>query len=471
MIDRNELLATANATGLTAPVVEKDYILGWLLRGISKHPELRERWLFKGGTCLKKCYFETYRFSEDLDFTLRRADHIDAEFLQVAFAEVTGVIYEEAGIEIPADRMRFEIYQNPRGNPSCQGRLYYRSRFQTGNNLPAIKLDLTADEILIDDGVWRPVSHLYSDEPEGGIEAFCYSYEELFAEKLRALGERTRARDLYDVIHLHRNSQYSPDPVRVLEFLARKCAFKNIALITLELVAAGQDLVIGTWEGMLRHQLPRLPPFAAFWDALPQVFGWLHSHVRAEHPAPVHSSVGTEVLHPRFGGLSQFGGRASVLELVRFAAQNRQLVAMEYTNEEGSRHTRTVEPYSLRRSRAGAVSLAAHDVDAGHIKYYRVDRIHGAQALDRTFVPRHAIELGPTAAPIAAPIRHAPGQPRGYYPRSRSSNAARRTKYIVQCHHCNRRFPRATRTLTLKSHLTREGNRCSGRRGTIVEMR
>jgi len=27
-------------------------------------------WAFKGGTCLKKCYFETYRFSEDLDFTL-----------------------------------------------------------------------------------------------------------------------------------------------------------------------------------------------------------------------------------------------------------------------------------------------------------------------------------------------------------------------------------------------------------------
>ncbi|HEY0410225.1 MAG TPA: nucleotidyl transferase AbiEii/AbiGii toxin family protein [Candidatus Dormibacteraeota bacterium] len=24
----------------------------------------------KGGTCLRKCYYETYRFSEDLDFTL-----------------------------------------------------------------------------------------------------------------------------------------------------------------------------------------------------------------------------------------------------------------------------------------------------------------------------------------------------------------------------------------------------------------
>ena len=42
MIDRNELLAIANATGLTGPVVEKDYVLGWLLRGIAAHAEFRE---------------------------------------------------------------------------------------------------------------------------------------------------------------------------------------------------------------------------------------------------------------------------------------------------------------------------------------------------------------------------------------------------------------------------------------------
>ena len=163
MIDRNELLAIANATGLTGPVVEKDYVLGWLLRGIAAHAEFRERWLFKGGTCLKKCYFETYRFSEDLDFTLLRTEHVDADFLQAAFGEVVAQIYEEAGIEMPADRVRFDIYDNPRGNPSCQGRIYYRSRFQTGNNMPAVTLDLTADEALRDGGVWRPVSHAFSD--------------------------------------------------------------------------------------------------------------------------------------------------------------------------------------------------------------------------------------------------------------------------------------------------------------------
>jgi predicted nucleotidyltransferase component of viral defense system len=70
MIDRREILEAASSFSLLPNVVEKDYFLGWVLAGINAHEELAESWLFKGGTCLKKCYFKTYRFSEDLDFTL-----------------------------------------------------------------------------------------------------------------------------------------------------------------------------------------------------------------------------------------------------------------------------------------------------------------------------------------------------------------------------------------------------------------
>jgi predicted nucleotidyltransferase component of viral defense system len=71
LIDRREILGIAAQTSLAPHVVEKDYVLGWMLAGIYAHEELAENWIFKGGTCLKKCFFETYRFSEDLDFTLR----------------------------------------------------------------------------------------------------------------------------------------------------------------------------------------------------------------------------------------------------------------------------------------------------------------------------------------------------------------------------------------------------------------
>ena len=66
MIDRTEILRLANEFGLEARIVEKDYILGWLLAGIYRDPLLAAAWVFKGGTCLKKCFFETYRFSRSI---------------------------------------------------------------------------------------------------------------------------------------------------------------------------------------------------------------------------------------------------------------------------------------------------------------------------------------------------------------------------------------------------------------------
>jgi predicted nucleotidyltransferase component of viral defense system len=54
MIDKREILEMASALGLLPNVVEKDYVLGWMLAGINAHKELAETWIFKGGTCLKK---------------------------------------------------------------------------------------------------------------------------------------------------------------------------------------------------------------------------------------------------------------------------------------------------------------------------------------------------------------------------------------------------------------------------------
>jgi predicted nucleotidyltransferase component of viral defense system len=81
VIDKQEVIAFSREIGLTSNVVEKDYILGWLLAGIAQHPELGRSWIFKGGTCLKKCFFETYRFSEDLDFTITAPNQLNREFL------------------------------------------------------------------------------------------------------------------------------------------------------------------------------------------------------------------------------------------------------------------------------------------------------------------------------------------------------------------------------------------------------
>ena len=88
--------------------------------GISRHPRTRDTWLFKGGTCLKKCYFETYRFSEDLDFTLVDASQVNEAVLRQLFSEITQWVYDESGIELPENARMFEVYANPRGKKSAQ---------------------------------------------------------------------------------------------------------------------------------------------------------------------------------------------------------------------------------------------------------------------------------------------------------------------------------------------------------------
>jgi predicted nucleotidyltransferase component of viral defense system len=50
-------------------LLEQDYALSWVLYGIAKTEPLSNHLIFKGGTCLRKYYFEKYRFSQDLEFS------------------------------------------------------------------------------------------------------------------------------------------------------------------------------------------------------------------------------------------------------------------------------------------------------------------------------------------------------------------------------------------------------------------
>jgi predicted nucleotidyltransferase component of viral defense system len=133
VIDLQEIRDFSREFGLALNVIEKDYMLGWLLAGIAQHAELNASWAFKGGTCLKKCYFETYRFSEDLDFTLTTAEHHDENFLLNVFREIAGWIYDASGIEVPRDLLRFDVYTNPRARQDiCSGKDCIQRTFASG---------------------------------------------------------------------------------------------------------------------------------------------------------------------------------------------------------------------------------------------------------------------------------------------------------------------------------------------------
>lgn len=391
MIDKREILETASAFRLLPSVVEKDYVLGWLLAGIASHSELGSSWVFKGGTCLKKCFFETYRFSEDLDFTLLDESQIDEDFLQRVFSEVIEWVADESGLLLPFDQLDFDVYENPRGRLSCQGKIGYRGPVSPGSSAggwPKIKLDLTADERLVLPAVKRAVFHPYTDQPTEGIWINCYAFEEVFGEKLRALGERTRPRDLYDVVNLYRHDDSRPSASVLRDVLEQKCDYKGIGLPSIAALEPHRADLEAMWENMLAHQLPTLPPVDDFWAELPEIFAWLTGKAEKAQcepikPEPSEVTVRSRVLP------TAIPARARVpVEVIRFAAANRLCVDLAY-----DKSVRRIEPYSLRQTAEGHFVLHAIRGDSGEHRSYRVDKIQGATVTNQSFTPRYLVEL------------------------------------------------------------------------------
>ncbi len=477
MIDRQEVMEFAQDFGLTPNVVEKDYALGWLLAGISQHPEVGQAWLFKGGTCLKKCFFETYRFSEDLDFTVPDSGHLDDAFLKRVFAEVADWAYERSGLEFPTTTHVFERYKNPRGRDSVQGRVGYRGPMAREASIPRIKLDLSDDERVVLASVRRNVHHPYSDGPAEGITVQAYAFEEVFAEKLRALAERLRPRDLYDVTHLHRRRDLDPDREQIVEALRQKCEFKGIPVPTIASLRAhtGLDELRNGWEAMLAHQLPALPPFEEFWAELPQVFMWLLggearpdlSRLEVAGRVELDAAWRAPAMASAWRRDYQVG---APLELVRFAAANHLCVELSYRDERGDLGTRTIEPYSLRRTKAGGLLLYALRHQDAQPRSYRVDRIQGATVSAQSFVPRFAIELT-ESGPIGAPMGSRRVVPRQSARPARSGGFGTGPSYVYECPSCQKRFTRKRIGGMLNPHKTKDGWLCPGRIGNLVDTR
>ena len=405
MIIRAELQDRVREWGLAEEVVEKDYVLGWLLWGIGTHPALRDAWVFKGGTCLKKCFVETYRFSEDLDFTVLDGGPLEPDDLTPVLDEMLETVESESGLDLRSRPPR--IRMRPDGK-SAEGRIYYRGpRGAPGE--ARVKLDLTYDELVVEPTVRRAIAHAYDDQLPGDGAVRCYSFVEVFAEKLRALGQRTRPRDLYDVVNLYRRADLRDERDLIVDVLARKCAYKNVPVPLLSSVTATPKLadLRGDWSAMLAHQLPVLPVIDDFIASLGDLFDWLGgSELARLEPAPAAPGATTDDVWRAPPTMTRWPGGVP-LEQIRFAGANHLLVDLQYQGT-----SRLIEPYALRRSQAGNLLVYAIKAGTGEVRAYRADRIEGVRVTDRSFVPRYAIELS-VALPITTGRRGPrPGGPR-----------------------------------------------------------
>ena len=140
MIAKADLLDRVREWGLIETVVEKDYVIGWVLWGIGSHERLSREWAFKGGTCIKKCYIETYRFSEDLDFTVLPGGLLAPDDLLPVLMEVLNRVNQVSGIDFGR---RDPLLCSRRDPASVEGRhLLQWSRGCSGCGCSQDRLDL-----------------------------------------------------------------------------------------------------------------------------------------------------------------------------------------------------------------------------------------------------------------------------------------------------------------------------------------
>jgi uncharacterized protein len=260
MIKPGEIQNKAREVSVRDQQIEKDYVLSWILQGIARHDKLSKNIVFKGGTVLKKIYFENYRFSEDLDFTLLN-DDVSNEQIFEWFGEVSEYTLEEANI--PLEIICDKIHEDARMNDIIeQGGINFYINYVgplggQGNN-KRVKIDISRSEKLTFELTFKDAIISYSDQEPHKL--LCYTLEEVLVEKLRSVMQRMQPRDFYDIWYLLENHGMNID-FYVNEFKT-KCKTKDINPIDFYVKLEKRlPLYKGRWQKSMSDQIKNLPNF------------------------------------------------------------------------------------------------------------------------------------------------------------------------------------------------------------------
>ncbi len=279
---RTRLQEARKRLGLPWDVLERDYLLSWVLASISQVDALRDTLVFKGGAALRKCYFGDYRFSEDLDFTAVGAVPTGAAMesaMQEACAQAVKLLDPYVPVDIVCER---HVERKP--HPGGQEAFDIRARFPWHRQPQAnVMVEVAVDEKLLRPSLKRPVHHDYGEPLE--VTVAVYALEEIVAEKLRALLQhlraleqrgwvRSRARDYYDLWRILGEHREQLDLADFPDFLRQKCAIRDVTFTGPESFFPPSMLAVveKTWDQWLGPLVPGLPSYTTVIEALrPQV--------------------------------------------------------------------------------------------------------------------------------------------------------------------------------------------------------
>ena len=281
MVLQKAIATIAEQKGVVKSTVDKDWTLGHFVAAIYSEASLREALIFKGGTCLKKCYFPDYRFSEDLDFTSRSTDF---ELNQSHLDFIAWHVKENAGILTHIESLRPIQFQNTLAG--YEAVIKFWGSDHPKNEAPSppdrwhtkIKIEITLFEKLLFNQIDKKIIHSYSDQLSINPNAIpCYSIEEMLAEKLRSLVQRsyTAPRDYYDIWYLS-NTFKGLDWPKIVEAFHEKMKFKGHTFTGIDqLINNDNDKKLkAAWKNSLGHQIQKsqLPEYEVVREELSLLF-------------------------------------------------------------------------------------------------------------------------------------------------------------------------------------------------------
>jgi predicted nucleotidyltransferase component of viral defense system len=282
MINKSEINRLATQRGVQTATIEKDWALGHFLDAIYSQPECRENLILKGGTCLRKCRFPNFRFSEDLDFTSRDQTFV---FDRALLERIVSLITFRTGMPLHIDSLEELYYQDKLTGYAARVK-YWGADHRKDQQPPepsrwltSIKVEVILYEQMAFEQEWSSIHHPYSDAlSENASRIPIYSIPEVLAEKIRALIQRsyTAPRDYYDIWYLSHHVE-NIDWQAVVEAFYRKAAYKDISFTGIEqLINEENDrLLKRAWKNSLAHQIDKkeLPSYDEVRQDLLELFG------------------------------------------------------------------------------------------------------------------------------------------------------------------------------------------------------
>ena len=270
MILQKEIATIAEAKLVSKSTIDKDWVLGHFLAAIYSEPELKKVLVFKGGTCLKKCYFPDYRFSEDLDFTSREKKF---ELSKKHLHNICEYLNKNTEVLTHIDSLRPLKFKNEL--TGYEAVICFWGADHSRNETPPpverwqtkIKIEIILYELMLFEEAQQEITHQYSDKIALSPNKIpCYSINEVLAEKLRALIQRsyTAPRDFYDIWFLQKNYP-NLNFNEIVEAFHKKMKFKNLEFTGIEQLMDEDDdkKLRASWRNSLAHQIQSeaLPEF------------------------------------------------------------------------------------------------------------------------------------------------------------------------------------------------------------------